>query len=110
MAPPSVDMRSNINVAHTTQRDEVRQVADGLNRFFQRLEVHFVQQHCEENRQREANEHLKGADDQRVAHGQSEVLIGEHGLEVFEAYHWLKPGKSPSWKSWKPMTTPYIGT
>ena len=24
--------------------------------------------------------------------------------------HWLKPGKSPSWKSWKPMTTPYIGT
>lgn len=92
-------------------RDEVRQVADGLNRFFQRLEVHFVQQHAKKIGSGKPMNILRALMTSVLRMGQSEVLIGEHGLEVFEAYsHWLKPGKSPSWKSWKPITTPYIGT
>lgn len=83
-------------------RDEVRQVADGLNRFFQRLEVHFVQQHCEENRQREANEHLKGADDQRVAAWPVRSTYRRTWSGSVKPTHWLKPWEITELETWKP--------
>jgi L-fucose mutarotase/ribose pyranase (RbsD/FucU family) len=73
------------HTAYDDRRDEVGQIGNGLNRSLEDLILDFIQQDCENNRDRETENQIVDTDEQRIAHQTREIEAAEELREILQA-------------------------